>query len=140
VAPSKTSQRPLPKSSRGWLKEIAEAYLDARGVRAYGPIIGLDVRDDDLFHLAPSLCLKFRGLKLAGPKLKKATEAALMSYVATKDQEPEVLSQPHLAFAFCYLAAHFGLDMVEGSKLEKLMDYVVAHERDLAALIMRGVA
>jgi hypothetical protein len=121
------------------MMEIADAYLDARGVNSWSLVTGVDVSDGDLFHLAPSVCLKFRGFKLSGRKLKKATEAALTSYIATKDQEPDVMSLPHIAFAFCYLAAHFGLDIVEGSKVEKLMDYVVAHERDLAALIQQGV-
>jgi hypothetical protein len=134
-----TSMRPLPKSSKGWMKEIADAYLNARGVNSWSLVTGMHVPDDNLFHLAPSACLKFRGFKLSGRKLKTATEAALASYIATKDQEPDVMSLPHIAFAFCYLAAHFGLDIVEGAKVEKLMDYVVAHERDLAALILRGV-
>jgi hypothetical protein len=132
-------EQPIPKSSKGWLKEVAEAYKDARGVNSWSRVTGVDVGGDDLFHLAPSVCLKFRGLKLSGRKAKKATEAALASYVATKDQEPDVMSLPHIAFAFCYLAAHLGLDIVEGSNVEKLMDYVVTHERDLAALILQGV-
>ena len=72
-------EQPIPKSSKGWLKEIAEAYVDARGVNSWSRVTGVDVGDDDLFHLAPSVCLKFRGLKLSGRKAKKATEAALAS-------------------------------------------------------------
>lgn len=48
------------------------------------------------------------------------------------------MSLPHIPFAFCYLAAHFGLDIVEGPEVEKLVDDVVAHERDLAALVLQG--
>ena len=138
MAPSKTKSAalPLPTSSTGWLKEIALAYADAHGAIQFGPVIGMDIRAGDLFHMAPSVCLKFRGIKPSGAKLKKATEAALTSYVVTKEQEPEVLSRPHLAFAFCYLAAHFGLDIVTDAQIVRVMDFVVAHEGKLARLIL----
>ena len=102
------------------------------------PITGTVIGNDDLFHLAPSVCLKFRGMKLGGSKLKTATEAALTSYVATKNLEPVLLSRPHIAFAFCYMGAHFGLDLIEGSKVERLMDHVVEHEGELLEMIVKA--
>jgi len=140
MAPSNTTSAalPLPTSSTDWLKEIALAYADAHGMIAFGPLIAMDIRAGDLFHAAPSVCLKFRGIKPSKTKLKKATEAALTSYVVTKEQEPDVLSRPHLAFAFCYLAAHFGLDIVTDAQIVRVMDFVVAHERQLARMILKG--
>ncbi len=128
---------PAPTSPAGWLKEIAAAYFDAHAAIPLGPVLDLDIRDGDLFHLAPSVCMKFRGIKPSKAKLRKATEAALTSYVATKDQEPEVLSRPHLAFAFCYLVAHFGLDILTDEQVGQLMDFVVDNDKQLARMILR---
>lgn len=103
--------RQLPKSRVGWLKEIAAAYNDAREAVPFGPLVGTEVRDADLCHLAPSVCIKFRGVSGSKGSLKKATDAALLSYVATSAQEPAVFAKPYFAFAFCYLAAHLGLNI-----------------------------
>jgi hypothetical protein len=48
-----------------------------------------------------------------------------------------VFSKPQLAFAFCYLAAHFGLDLVTERMLARTMEFIVEHEADLARMIDR---
>ncbi|HEX7478406.1 MAG TPA: hypothetical protein VF331_11410 [Polyangiales bacterium] len=126
---------PVPKSNEAWLKEIAAAYADARETIPFGPLVDAEIREADLFHLAPVVCLKIRGIKRTKAVLKKATDAALVSYVATGAQEPEVFAKPHLAFAFCYLAAHFGLDLLTEEKIGAVMDFVVEHEKRLARLL-----
>ena len=57
------------------------------------------------------MCIKFRAVSGSNGSLKKATDAALLSYVATSAQEPAVFAKPYFAFAFCYLAAHLGLNI-----------------------------
>jgi len=125
----------MPTSPEGWLGEIARGYLDAAGAIPFGPMAGVDIHDGDLFHLAPAVCLKFRGIKATKRALKRATEAALSSYVASRDREPEVFGKPHLAFTFCYLAAHFGMDLVSQGEVATLMDYVEEHEEQLMSAI-----
>lgn len=120
--------RPLPKTNDAWLREIVAAYADAREAVPFGPLVGAEMRDSDLFQLAPMVCLKLRGIRRSKKALKQATEAALSSYVANQDREPEAFAKPHLAFAFCYLAAHYGLDLVRADELEAIMNYVMAKD------------
>lgn len=86
------------------------------------------MREADLFQLAPIVCLKLRGIRRSKKVLKQATDAALSSYVANREREPEAFAKPDLAFAFCYLAAHYGLDLVRADELEAIMDYVMAKD------------
>ena len=51
-------KRPLPRTPTQWLKEIKLAIAE---VSETGPFVGAPIPDADLFHLAPHMCLKFRG-------------------------------------------------------------------------------
>jgi len=124
----------IPETPRAWLEEIAKAYKDARETIPFGALVGKDIKPDDLFHMAPVICLKFRGLGLTGRLRKQATEAALSSYVATEDESPEVFSTPQIAFAFAYLASHFGLDLLDADAVSTLMEYVEEHQDKLLSL------
>jgi hypothetical protein len=53
-----------------------------------------------------------------------ATDAALSSFVATKDSVDNLFEIPQMAFAFCYLAGHFGLDLVDKNTLSEAMGYI----------------
>ncbi len=77
--------------------------------------------------------MKFRGLLSDENKLKLATEAALSSYVANLEVEQETLSDPRLAFAFCYLASHYGLDLVGIATLEDVMEFIEKHKEHIDA-------
>ena len=124
----------MPDSPRAGLEEIAKAYKDARETIPFGALAGEDITPDDLFHMAPVICLKFRGLRLTRRLRKQATEAALSSYVATEDESPEVFSTPQIAFAFAYLASHFGLDLLDADAVSALMEYVEEHQDKLLSL------
>ena len=54
---------PMPDSSQAWLAEIAAAYRDAEEEIPFGPLVGQELKPEDLFHLGPMICLKFRGIK-----------------------------------------------------------------------------
>ena len=125
---------PLPDSPEAWLDEIAAAYRDGQEAIPFGPLVGHEVKPEDLFHLAPLVCLKFRGIKRTRKLIQRATDAALASYVATKEQVPEVLAVPQLAFAFAYLASHFGLDLLDEQHVEAVMEYVEQNKAELLAL------
>jgi hypothetical protein len=125
---------PVPQDQLGWLREIAAAYCDAQEAIPFGRLIGEPIAEGDLFHLASRVALKFRGLRASPRNLKKATEAALVSYVANKERQPEEFADPRLAFAFCYLAGHYGLGLVEAGDVDQLMEFVEERRSDLRAL------
>jgi len=128
-------RQPLPSGPVEWLQEIAAAYLDARETIPFGELIGLTIEEDSLFHLGPSICLKMRGLPQSGAPMKKASDAALASYVATTEQEPWLRQDPLLGFAFAYLASHLGLDLLDTDEIGEIMEFVEQHREDLARLI-----
>lgn len=132
------ASRPPPQSLEKWLEEIAAAYIDGRDVIPFGPVVGANIREADIFHTAPSVCLKFRGIKVSNTALEKATNAALANYVVNQEREPDVFAKSHLAFAFCYLAAHLGVDLVDEEVVATAMDFVEEHEARLARMIRRG--
>ena len=53
----------VPTTLNAWLKETAEAYNDAVETIPFGRFIDREIKVNDLFHLAPAICLKFRGIK-----------------------------------------------------------------------------
>jgi len=114
----------IPSSPEAWLHEIADAYLDAREAIPFGIVVGQSISESELFHMAPAVCLKFRGIRKSERLLQKATDAALTSYVSTRDRVGTVLDVPQVAFAFCYLAAHFGLDLLDEAQVGVVMDYI----------------
>jgi hypothetical protein len=127
-------RNPLPKSPKDWLVEISKAYLDAQETIPFGRLIDHIMTDKDLFHLAPVLCLKFRGIPRSKKRLDKITEAALSSYIATEENVGEVFEIPQLSFAFCYLASHFALDILDENQVSALMDYMEKEYKHLVRL------
>lgn len=109
--------RPLPQTVSEWIDEIAAAYQDAREAMPFAPIVDMTAGEGDLFHFAPHVAIKFRGLRTS--KRSIAVKAALSSYVANEGTAP--IDDPYLAFAFCYLASHFGLDLVSEGAVEEVM-------------------
>ncbi len=67
--------------------------------------------------------------------MRKARDAALTSYVATTEQEPQLRDDPLLGFAFAYLASHFGLDLLDSDEVGEIMEFVEQHREDLARLV-----
>ena len=114
----------IPNTPEEWLKEITLAYADAKETIPVSEMAGVDMTEDDLYHLAPATCLKFRGIKNTKKLLKQATESALSSLVATASFYKDVLLNPMLSFSFCYMSSHFGLDIIEEDLVNETMDYI----------------
>ena len=93
---------------------------------------GAELKESSLFQLAPLVCLKFRGLSKSKKNTKIASDASLCSYVATKEQCPEIFKSPQMSFAFCYVASHFGLDLINEDECNSILGYI---ERNLDLLI-----
>ena len=122
--------RPIPRTVAGWFKEIKLAIADAREAEPFGKLIGQPITDANLFHLAPLVCLKFRGRKLVGREADRVTETALANYVVNSDPEGVdhgLESKPLLAFAVCYVTAHLALDLVDEKQAEAILNYCEEH-------------
>jgi len=80
-------KRDQPTTPDEWLDEIRLAIADAAG-EPFGRLTDEPERAVNLFHLAPIICLKFRGRNYRNEKLrKKVTEGVLANYVANSDPD-----------------------------------------------------
>ena len=122
----------MPSNNKEWLEEIANAYCDAYETLPFGKFVGNKIKPSDLFHLGPALCLKFRGIKNTKENLHKCTEAALTSYVVTKEIVGDLFDIPQMSFAFSYIASHYGLDLMSDNQCTTLLDYM---EKNLERLV-----
>ncbi len=114
----------IPTTQQAWLEEIAKAYCYAYETLPFGKFVGQKINPEDLFHLGPAICMKFKGVKNTKRNLEKATEAALTSYVATKELVGNLFDIPQMSFAFSYIASHYGLDLVDENLSAKLLEYI----------------
>lgn len=126
---------PVPQTPDAWLIEISQAYKDAKEAIPFGVFVGQTITENDLFHLAPRVSLKFRGLHQSKKDVDKATEAVLASYVASTETAGEELSRPQMAFAFCYLASHYALGLISNDEASRILDFVENQKQRLNQLI-----
>jgi hypothetical protein len=127
---AKKTSRQIPRTVAGWFNEIRLAIADAREAKPFGLLVGEPITDANLFHLAPLVCLKFRGRKLVGHEASRITETALANSVVNSDPEGVdhgLKSKPLLAFAVCYVTAHLALDLVDEQEAEAILDYCEDH-------------
>ena len=120
-------KRDQPTTPDEWLAEIRWAIADARETKPFGLLVGQPITEATLFHLAPMVCLKFRGLDFRDEKLRqKVTEGALANYVANSDPDGidhGLESRPLLAFALCYVTAHYVLDLIDEREAETVLGF-----------------
>jgi hypothetical protein len=119
-------KRDQPTTPDEWLDEIRLAIAEAKTTKPFGLLVGQWITDGNLFHLAPLVCMKFRGLDHRDLELrKKVTEGALANYVANSDPDGidhGLESRPLLAFAMCYIAAHYVLDLINEQEASAALD------------------
>lgn len=123
-------KRPLPRTPAQWLKEIKLAIADASEAEPFGPLVGTEITDANLFHLAPLVCLKFRGKKLKGREADRVIKVALANYVANSDPggiDHHLDQRPMMAFTLCYVAAHLALDLVDEQQAEAILSHCEEH-------------
>ena len=117
-----------PTTPEQWVDEIRLAIAEARKAKRFGWLLGRWMTDAKLFHFAPVLCLKYRGLDYRDEELRrKVTEGALANYVVNSDEEGidhGLRTRPLLAFAVCYVTAHYVLDLIDDRETEALLDYL----------------
>jgi hypothetical protein len=123
-------KRPLPRTPAQWFKEIKLAIADAAEAAPFGPLVGTEITAANLFHLAPVVCLKFRGRKLKGREADRVTKVALANYIANSDPQGidhGLEQRPLMAFTLCYVAAHLALHLVDEEKAEAILTYCEEH-------------
>lgn len=119
-------KRPLSRTPAAWLKEIRLAIADAAEAEPFGRAIGQPITPANLFHLAPHVCLKFRGRKPTGKEADRVVKTALASYVVNSDPEGidhNLEQRPLMAFVLCYVAAHLALDLLDEQQAEEILIY-----------------
>jgi hypothetical protein len=125
----------LPRDIAQWLEELVKAYADAQETMPFGNLIGTPIAEAELFHLAPHVAIKFRGIKPSKANIQKTTETALSTYVANEDREDLPMKDPLITFSLCYLAAHLGLGLLSEAEVEEIMTQVEAKRDELSRLI-----
>ncbi len=81
----RVQSRKVPRRPEEWLEEIREAYADARSAIPFERRVNRTFGEQEPYHLAPWIAVKFRGLRSDETKLRRATEAALSSSDAVSD-------------------------------------------------------
>jgi hypothetical protein len=119
-------KHPLPRTSAEWFNEIQLAMADASEAAPFGHLVGTEITAANLFHLAPLVCLKFRGRKLKGREAERVTKVALANYVVNSDPEGinhGLEQRPIMAFTLCYVAAHLALGLLSEKQAEAVLIY-----------------
>ncbi len=119
-------KRPLPRTPAAWLNEIKLAIADAAEAVPFGQTIGEPITLANWFHLAPHVCLKFRGRKPTGKEADRVVETALANYVVNSDPkgiDHNLGQRPFMAFVLCYVSAHLALDLLDEQQAEKILIY-----------------
>jgi hypothetical protein len=122
--------RRLPQTQAQWFEEIRIALADASDSKPFGILTGHPITDGTLFHLAPLVCLQFRGCKTKGAEADRVTKTALANYVVNSDPDGidhGLRSKPMLAFAVCYVGAHLALDLLNEQEAEIILNYCEEH-------------
>lgn len=94
---------------------------DAREAKPFGAIVGTNVTEANLYHLAPLVCLKFRGRRLKGKEKDRVVKGALANYIANEERGLE--TAPEMAFALCYVSAHYVLDLIDEDEAQEVLAY-----------------
>ena len=120
-------KRTQPTTPDEWFDEIRQAIADARESKPFGLLTGQRITNANLFHLSPLVCMKFRSLDFRDEELRtRVTEGALANYVANSDPDGidhGLEQRPLMAFAMCYIAAHYVLDLIDGEQASAVLDY-----------------
>ena len=66
------ARQAIPATLADWLEEIARAYVDAYETILY-PLVGTQIDEPHLLHLAPAGCPKFRGIKVGKRILERTS-------------------------------------------------------------------
>ena len=125
--------RCIPVTMDEWFDEIARAYRDAREAIPFARVLGHPIREAQLWLAAPDVALKFRGLAPTETLRAKAANAAAASFTANASTQPSALDDRYVAFAFGYIASHFGLELLSAHEADAVMEHIELNRGRLVA-------
>ena len=119
-------QQPLPKTPAEWLHEIECAMVDAQKSK---PLSGSG-RQKGIEHSvctsAAAACLQFRGRRLRDNAAIRVVLDVIEAYLANTDSDQVDLGlqgRPFRSFAFCYLAAHRSLGLLDVPQADAIFKF-----------------
>ena len=121
---------PLSLTPIEWLNEIRLAIADASEAKPFGPLVGTEITNTNLFYLAPLVCLKFRGRQQKGREAQRVTEVALANYIVNSDPkgiDHGLEQRPMMAFTLCYVAAHLALNLLDERQADAILTHCEEH-------------
>jgi hypothetical protein len=127
-APKKSGAVSMPRTNADWIQEIELAWQDASDAKPFGPLVDAEVTDRTLFHLAPHVAMKFRRRGATREDAEQIVNGALANYVANTEKgapAARLLMRSRMAFAFCYVAAHLVMGLLDEERAGELMSICV---------------
>lgn len=135
-------KNPAPDSIELWLAEIAMAYkASEKFMQSAARVPNREIPDLLPWQLAPLFALGARGLDRHEKLLDEAAGYAFSSfeqYFPVSEAVPA--PPPAVAFAFCYVGAHLGLDLVSEEEADQVLDTIEANEDTLESMIDKAEA
>jgi hypothetical protein len=74
------ARQAIPATLADWLEEIARAYVDAYET-ILCPLVGTQIDEPHLLHLAPAVCPRFRGIKVGKRILERTSNTKRTMFV-----------------------------------------------------------
>lgn len=112
-------QSPVPETPELWMPDIAMAFQGAQEFIKSG-LAQRQEGNTEVYpwNLAPLLCMATRGADMDHKLLDQAATMAFSNFLQSYGEEEAVKLPPVLAFAYCYLGAHLGLELVDEDTAE----------------------
>ena len=117
-------QQPLPKTPAEWLHEIVCAMADAQKFKPAHDSGRQKGIEHSTCNLAAVACLKFRGRRSRGNEIIGVLLDVIEAYLENTDPDRNGLQgSPFRSFAFCYLAAHRSLGLLDGPQADAIFKF-----------------
>lgn len=132
-------KNPPPDSLELWVAEIAMAYCGSQQFMKLPMLSTMaDANNMQPWHVAPLMALGARGLSEREDLLDEAAGYAYSSFEQNYNVNDADALPPSIAFAFVYVGAHLGLDIIDESRADEIMDLVEANQDALDLMIEKA--
>jgi Domain of unknown function (DUF6398) len=121
------TMNPIPTTNSAWIDEVRRAFADASTALPFEKLLGNNANPAFFPVLASNLCAKYRGLPFSGHEFDEAAEGTLASYEASAEYHAKSFETPEVAFAFCYVASHYGYGFISETETGRILDYLMDH-------------
>lgn len=132
-------KNPPPDSLELWVAEIAMAFCGSQQFMKLPMLSTLaDANSMQPWHVAPLMALGARGLSEREDLLDEAAGYAYSSFEQNFNVDDADALPPSIAFAFVYVGAHLGLDIIDEKRADEIMDLVEANQDALDLMIEKA--